>query len=146
MSVDENRSVTTTLTGSDVDGDPLLFTIFSGPTHGSLGAITSTGGATAHVTYTPDTNYVGADSLSFKVSDGTLDSKPASVSITVVEGLNPPVANSAAASTDEDTSMTIGLSGSDQDQDSLTFLVISSPQHGSLGAIMSAGSTTATAV
>ena len=144
VSVDENRSVTITLTGSDVDGDQLQFMIVSGPTHGSLGAVTPTGTATAEVSFTPEANYEGSDSFTFKVGDGALNSPPASLSITVVEGLNAPIADSVAISTDEDTSVTIGLSGSDADGDSLTFLVIGGPQNGNLGIISSTASTTAT--
>ena len=35
------------------------------------------------MTYTPDAGYFGADSFTFKASDGTADSAPATASITV---------------------------------------------------------------
>ncbi len=56
----------------------------------------------------------------------------------------PPVANDAAATTNEDTTVTITLSGTDADGDSLTFTIVSGPSHGSLGPIVPTGSTSAT--
>jgi hypothetical protein len=55
----------------------------------------------------------------------------------------PPVANPASASTNEDHAVTVHLSGSDADGDSLTFSIITPPAHGSLGAVISTGPTTA---
>jgi Bacterial Ig domain len=48
------------------------------PAHGTI-----TGGTGASRTYTPNTNYVGPDSFTFKANDGTVDSNTATVSITV---------------------------------------------------------------
>jgi hypothetical protein len=79
-----------TLSGSDIETVELTFSIESQPSHGSLGSITDDPGTpgtpntdTASVTYTPDANYNGPDSFTFKVNDGTLDSNTATVSITV---------------------------------------------------------------
>lgn len=55
----------------------------------------------------------------------------------------PPVANDTNASTNEDTTVTILLSGSDADGDSLTFAIVSGPANGSLGPVISTGPTTA---
>jgi hypothetical protein len=55
----------------------------------------------------------------------------------------PPVANPATASTNEDTAVTVHLSGSDADGDSLTFTIVTPPAHGTLGPVVSTGPTTA---
>jgi hypothetical protein len=55
----------------------------------------------------------------------------------------PPVANPASATTNEDHSITVHLSGSDADGDSLTFSIVTPPAHGSLGPVISTGPTTA---
>jgi hypothetical protein len=66
------------LTGTDVEGAALTFTIVAPPTHG---VISGTG---ATFTYTPNSGYIGADSFQFTVSDGELTSDPALVSINVL--------------------------------------------------------------
>jgi hypothetical protein len=63
-----------TLIASDKDGDPLTFTIVSGPSHGTL---TQVNGAVWK--YTRTKNYQGGDSFRFKANDGTTDSKSATV-------------------------------------------------------------------
>jgi hypothetical protein len=65
------------LTGSDPDGDALTYSVLTPPSHGELAGIAP------DLTYTPDLGYEGADSFTFSVNDGTVDSDPATVSITV---------------------------------------------------------------
>lgn len=73
----EDASVSITLTASDPDGDALTWTIDAQPAHGTLS------GAAPALTYTPDADYAGADSFTFHVNDGQLDSNVATVSISV---------------------------------------------------------------
>jgi len=85
-----NQAVTTskniakdiTLTASDLNNDPLNYSIVTQPAHGTLT------GTSPNLNYNPDTDYVGADSLTFKANDGTVDSNTATVSITVVDPNN----------------------------------------------------------
>lgn len=56
----------------------LTYSIATGPSHGTLSAVSSN-----QVTYTPAANYCGPDSFSFRASDGSLTSTPATVSIAV---------------------------------------------------------------
>jgi hypothetical protein len=49
----------------------------------------------------------------------------------------PPVANGQTATTDEDTPVTITLTGSDPDSNPLTFSIVTPPAHGSLGPLTS---------
>ena len=65
------------LAGSDVDGDPLAYTITSGPTNGALS------GTAPDLIYTPDANFSGTDSFTFTVSDGEGASAPVTVTISV---------------------------------------------------------------
>ena len=71
VSTPEETAKVITLTGSDIDGDSLTFSITSGPTHGTLGSITQVTPTSATVEYTPDPDYNGPDSFDFKVNDGT---------------------------------------------------------------------------
>jgi hypothetical protein len=66
-----------TLNATDSDGDALAYAIVSGPTNGSLS------GTLPNLTYTPDSDYEGADSFTYKANDGYADSNIATVSITV---------------------------------------------------------------
>ncbi len=73
----QNHTVAITLTGADVEGDTLTYSIVSEPAHGVL---TGTGPYRA---YQPDPGYSGPDSFTFIVNDGELDSEPAIVQIAV---------------------------------------------------------------
>jgi len=103
------------LTGSDVDGDALTYTIVVAPAHGTLS------GAAPNLTYTPTLNYSGPDGLTFKVNDGTVDSNVATVSITATPVNDAPVANDQNVTTAEDVAKTIALTASDVDGDALTY-------------------------
>ena len=122
----EDTAVAITLTGSDSDGDPLTYSVASGPSYGSLS------GTAPALSYTPAANYNGADSFTFVVNDGTVDSAPAMVSITVSPINDPPVANPQAVMMAEDTAVAITLTGSDPDGDPLTYSVASGPSYGTL--------------
>ncbi len=77
VTTNANSPVAITLSASDVDLDPLTYSIVASPAHGSLS------GAAPNVTYTPSANYSGADSFTFKANDGQVDSNVATVSINV---------------------------------------------------------------
>ena len=98
---------------------------------------------TAEVTYTPNADFNGNDSFTFTVNDGTIDSDEATVEITVDAVNDPPEADSGTAKTDQNTPVTITLTGSDVDGDALTFAIATSPANGSLGAIMPINDTSA---
>ncbi len=68
------------LTGQDADGDPLEFSIRSGPWHGTL----TPGTDSAHWLYTPETGYHGQDSFTFVANDGTVNSATATFRMDVV--------------------------------------------------------------
>ncbi len=112
---------------SDPDGDPLTAILVAGSANGAL-ALNVNGS----FTYTPTTNFNGADSFTYKANDGLLDSNTATVSITVNAVNDAPVADDKAVTTDEDISAPITLTGSDADGNSLTFSVVTGPASGSL--------------
>jgi F5/8 type C domain/Bacterial Ig domain len=77
VSTNKNTAKAITLTASDPNNDPLTYSIVTQSAHGTLT------GTAPNLNYNPDTNYVGADSFTFKANDGTVDSNTATVSITV---------------------------------------------------------------
>jgi hypothetical protein len=78
VTVLQNSAKAITLTGFDLDGDPLTYIVVNGPTNGALS------GAAPNLTYQPATNFLGRDSFTFKVNDGNVDSATATVAISVV--------------------------------------------------------------
>ncbi|MCU7922826.1 MAG: cadherin-like domain-containing protein [Candidatus Thiodiazotropha sp. (ex Dulcina madagascariensis)] len=83
VSSDEDTPLAILLTGSDPDsGDSLTFMLLSSPVNGLLS------GSAPNLTYTPNQHFNGSDSFTFKVSDGSLDSAAATVSITLNEVYN----------------------------------------------------------
>ena len=122
----ENTAVEITLTGTDHENSALTFSIQSSPTNGTLT------GSGAAWTYEPDANYEGGDSFTFIANDGELDSEPATVSITVTRTNEPPVAEDQTVSTNEDVPLGVILTGSDPDNDPITYVVSANPSHGTL--------------
>jgi len=117
LTTDEDNQLAVTLTGSDLDDDILTYIIVSNPSNGLLS------GNAPDITYTPDENYNGSDSFTFKVNDGIVDSDLATISITVDPINDSPVAYDQAISTTMDTSVEIILSASDVDGDELSYTV-----------------------
>jgi Family of unknown function (DUF6288)/PA14 domain/Bacterial Ig domain len=70
-----NKSTAITLTAAI---GAVSYSIVTQPTNGSLT------GTAPNLTYTPSANYIGLDSFTFKASNGTTDSVPATVSIDVI--------------------------------------------------------------
>ncbi len=66
------------------------------------------------------------------VYDATGNSTQVSESITVVEKNSPPEAESQSVSTEKDTAKSITLTGSDADNDQLTYTIVDEPDHGTL--------------
>ncbi len=77
ITLNKNTQQAITLTATDPNNDPLTYTVLTQPAHGTLT------GTAPNLNYNPDTDYVGADSFTFKANDGTADSNTATVSITV---------------------------------------------------------------
>jgi hypothetical protein len=122
----EGTAQAITLTGTDVENNPLQYVLLSLPLHGSLG------GTLPNLTYFPAGGFFGADSFSFKVNDGALDSAPATVSLTVTAVNHQPIASAQSVTTVQDTPKAITLSGSDADGNPLTYAVVTQPAHGTL--------------
>lgn len=109
----EDNAVTFTLTGTDSNiNNALSFNAVDAPAHGTLnfGTVScppnnNQARCTVEVTYTPSQDYNGSDSFTFKVNDGGLDSNVATVSITVTEVNDAPVAGNDSKSTKEGASL-----------------------------------------
>ncbi len=123
------------LSASDVDNDPLTYSLVN---NASQGIVTITDSATGAYSYTPNANVTGTDtdSFTFKVNDGQVDSNTATVTITINPINNAPVANNDSASVDEGQSVNINLAINDTDIEApvdLTSIVIATvPSNGTI--------------
>jgi len=126
LTTPEDTPLSITLSGADVDGDTLSFTVTSQPAHGALT------GTPPNLTYTPASNYAGPDSFTFTASDAVTASAPATISLSVAQVNDAPVVTARSLTTPEDTPLPITLSGSDADGDTLSFAISTPPAHGTL--------------
>ena len=128
VTTNEDTAKAITLTASDPESDPLTFSVVTGPMHGVLS------GTAPNLTYTPATNYNGADSFTFKANDGHVDSNTATVSITVTPVNDPPIADPQSVMPRTKTSVEHHATGYDTETPpaSLTFAVTVPPAHGVL--------------
>ena len=123
---DEDAAAAIILTGNDSDGDTITFSVVADPSHGSLT------GTAPDLIYTPEPNFNGLDSFTFKANDGTADSNIATVNITVSPVNDAPAADDQSVTTNQDTSIGIILTASDIDGDLLTYTIVANPSNGSL--------------
>ncbi len=112
---------------TDLDGDTVVVSAATTPAHGT--AVVNPDGT---ITYTPAANYHGADSFSYTVGDGNGGTGSATVSVTVTPTNDGPVAVADAATTAEDTAVSIAVltNDSDLDGDTLTVSAATTPAHG----------------
>jgi hypothetical protein len=104
-------------------GTPLTYNIVTQPSKGTLTSLPDTIGV---YTYTPNTDYVGADSFTFSVTDSSgATSSVATVLITVSPANTAPTANSATFRIRTGTGLTGKLTATDTEGDALTYEIVS---------------------
>ncbi len=129
VTTEEDTPVSITLEGSDPDEDELTYTVAADPSHGKLS------GTAPDVRYTPNPDFNGSDSFTFKVSDETADSNTATVSITVTAVNDPPSAKDDSARTQEDTpieAIDVLTNDTDADDDQLMTAAVTQGTNGSV--------------
>ncbi len=123
-----------TANDTDVDGnlDPTSVTILTGPSNGTATVDPVTG----EVTYTPSPDYNGPDTITYQICDTapTPLCDTATIELTVDPVNDPPVANSDAISTPEDTPVVIDVVANDTDVDGnldpTTVTILTEPTNG----------------
>jgi VCBS repeat-containing protein len=133
----KNTSLTVAAPGvlgndTDPDNDPLTAARLTDPLHGTL-AFNSDGS----FTYTPASNYFGADSFTYAANDGLTNSPSATVNLTITNINRAPVAANDSYTLGKNTSLTVAAPGvlandTDLDGDILTAVKLTDPLHGTL--------------
>jgi hypothetical protein len=114
IETDEGKSIPITLTATDADNDDngtLTFFLLSLPSNGTLT------GTAPDLVYTPQQNYSGTDSFTYKVNDGEADSNVGTVTINVRAVNEPPTADAGPDQTvnEGDIVRLDGSAGTDAD-------------------------------
>ncbi len=127
ISAIEDNVTNVQIEANDAENDTLTYTVVSAPTSGTL-TLSSQGAAS----YTPGTNFFGSDSFQVKANDGTIDSDTVTISINIAPVNDTPVVDDASFTVDEDTLLSGQLTGSDVENQALTFIVVTPPSNGTL--------------
>ena len=118
---------------TDVDGDTLTAAVVTGPQHGAL-TLNSDGS----FTYTPQANFHGTDTFTYRANDGLANSEPATVTITITPTNDAPVATDDAYSVARNSTLIVGAAqgvlanDSDPDGDTITAQLVDDVAHGTL--------------
>ncbi|MCG8604915.1 tandem-95 repeat protein, partial [bacterium] len=117
----------------DVDGtiDSTTVAIVSAPQNGSV----SVNAATGIISYSPSEDFFGSDFFTYTVRDDAgLISNAATVTVTIVDVNDPPIAVRDSTSTTEETAVTIDVLSNDTDKDGTidptTLTVVTQPASG----------------
>ena len=121
--LDEDTAKQITLSGTDADGDSLTF-VLGTAAHGTLALSGNV------VTYTPTANYNGADSFTYKAYDGTAYSNEATVSLSITSINDAPTTSNITQTVTEQVQASITLTGTDADNDALTYTIVGAPTNG----------------
>jgi VCBS repeat-containing protein len=114
------------VSGSDSDADNLSFSVVTPADHGTV-----TMDADGSYSYKPKSGFSGTDSFTFKANDGSLDSAPATIAVTVTE--HAPVGVGQSFTMSHNTTHKGTLKVTDRDAgDKHTFSKSTSPKHGTV--------------
>jgi len=124
VTFDEDMSASTILSGSDVDGDDLTYSITEGVD------ITATLDGTT-ITFTASQDFNGSEDFTATVTDGEFSSSQTFT--VIVNAVNDqPTANSGSNTVAEDTTADITLTGYDIDGDNLSFALDTDATNGTV--------------
>ncbi len=124
LSTNEDVPKSLTLQGDDIDNTNLTFSITQQPNNATFS------GTPPNLVLTPEANFHGTVTFAFRVSDGTLNSDPRTVSVTVVAVNDVPTAEDQSVTAVQGVAKAIVLVGSDV-EGPVTWET-TSPDHGSL--------------
>ena len=122
---DEDDVASLTLVSADPDGDVLTLVLVDPPTNGVVDLDAGS--------YTPNLDFWGTDAFTFAAHDGTEQSIPATVVVTINPINDPPVPTLADLEVDEDDVVAVQLTATDVDNGLLWYDVVTPPAGTLLG-------------
>jgi len=127
VETDEDVVLEITFPATDVDGESLSYSVEDAVSNGTLELSENI------ATYTPDENWNGATSFTYKANDGTSDSNISTVTITINAVNDPPTSEDTSAETNEDSPTSIGLNAQDIEgplNDQFFYSIVTQPTNG----------------
>ena len=122
LSVNEDDRVRLELVASDPEGESITYTLLNQPSNGQLTGTAPT------LTYTPNPDFNGDDSFTYRVNDGELNSNIATVSISVIavdEANAAPIASNDQFSFSQIGPVTLDVLANDTDPDGDALIITS---------------------
>lgn len=127
VSTDEDEPLTFRLPASDIDArGALTYTIIDPPDHAGYNQ------AGSSLTFNPDDDWYGVDTLTYVATDGELTSNVATVTISVNSVEDAPRLFGSAVQTAHETPVPYVSEVSDPDSETITFVLESTPSYGTL--------------
>ncbi len=118
----EDTAIAITLSGTDIDGEALSYTVVAQPPNGTLS------GTAPNLSYQPNENFNGSDQFAFTVNDGTVDSATAVISISITaQNDAPQFSSTPVTNAVENALYRYHASATDVDGDSLTYSLTVAP-------------------
>jgi len=125
----EDEVLKLVLQAEDADGDNLSYTFISLPKHGELS------GQAPNLRYTPALNRSGTDSFTYKVSDGKVESKEATVNLRIIALNDAPKAQAVEITIDKNKTTEVILPAQDVETKILSYSIVDKPSFGTLSAL-----------
>lgn len=126
--ITEDIAASIVVTCTDNNNDPLFYQLVDKPQHGQYTWLPPN-----TVIYTPTANFVGTDQFSFRSYDGRDYSQVATITLKVNGVNDAPEVYTQPISTTRNTSTALGLVVSDAEGETLSYHIVASPTHGSIG-------------
>lgn len=112
--------------GATAGSGNLSYAVLASPSHGALS------GSAPSLVYTPTGGFYGSDMFTFTVTESGVTSAAAAVILDVLPANRAPSASGANLSATENTALSLTLSASDADGDTLSYAIVSQPSLGTL--------------
>ncbi|WP_338705501.1 tandem-95 repeat protein [Priestia aryabhattai] len=126
ISTDEDTPVTNQVIATNVNGNPLVYTIENPPINGVVTIDSNTG----IFTYTPNANFNGSDAFVVYITDNLGGNATASVIVTVIPINDSPIVPNYQLTTNEDTPVTSMVIATDIDGNQLDYSLQNAPVNG----------------